>query len=285
MKYNFLRFPGGRAKAVTLSYDDGCNDDVRFLEVINRYGLKCTFNLVGKNVEAESPLSQAFIREQMLGKGHEVAVHGYNHRGQNRIRSIEGIRDILDCRLALENAFGMIIQGMAFPDTVADPLIEPLSYQKIRERVSELEIAYVRAAGKDNDRFTLPDDWYNWMPGAHHDNPEIMNYIEKFMNLDVGGAYVSRRGPKLFFMWGHSYEFSRKNNWEHLDEICEKLSGHDDIWYATNIEIYNYVQAYNSLKYSADAKIVYNPTLLDVWFDVDKTLYCVKSGETLHLKP
>ena len=34
MKYNYLRFPEGKAKAITLSYDDGSKDDIRFLEII-----------------------------------------------------------------------------------------------------------------------------------------------------------------------------------------------------------------------------------------------------------
>ena len=48
MKYFFPRFPGGKGKAVTLSYDDGCPEDIRFSDTISKYGLKCTFNLNGE---------------------------------------------------------------------------------------------------------------------------------------------------------------------------------------------------------------------------------------------
>ena len=37
MRYQFLRFPGGKPKAVTLSYDDGCAEDLHLLEIINKY--------------------------------------------------------------------------------------------------------------------------------------------------------------------------------------------------------------------------------------------------------
>ena len=30
----FMRFPGGRAKAFTLSYDDGVEQDIRFIEMM-----------------------------------------------------------------------------------------------------------------------------------------------------------------------------------------------------------------------------------------------------------
>lgn len=283
MKYNFLRFPGGKAKAVTFSYDDGSKDDVRFLDVINKYNLKCTFNLVGELVESEERLTKDYIKENILAKGHEIAVHGYCHRAQNKIRPIEGIRDILDCRILLEREFGIIIRGMVFPDTAVNRFQEPEAYKRVKKYVEDLDIAYVRSAGGDNDKFNLPEEWHNWMPTVHHDNPRIFEYMEKFTNLDVSKLYISMRTPKLFYVWGHSFEFERNQNWEHLDEICQKISGKDDIWYATNMEIYEYVQAYNSLVYSADGTIVYNPTLFDIWFDIDGTMYFIKSGETITL--
>jgi len=283
MKYNFLRFPEGKTKSVTLSYDDGCKDDIRFVETINQYGLKCTFNLVGKKIEKELPLSKAFIQKNFLSKGHEIAIHGYNHRAQNKIRSIEGIRDIIDCRIALENAFSIIVRGMAFPDNAVNRFKEPDAYKKIKAYLGDLEIAYVRSAAGDNDKFNLPEDWHNWIPTAHHDNPQIMEYIEKFLDLNVSEQYIASRTPRLFYMWGHSFEFENKQNWDHLEKICQKLGGKDDVWYATNIEIYDYVQAYNSLRYSADGTIVYNPTLFDIWFDVDGTLYRIQSGKTIRL--
>ena len=283
IKYNYLRFPNGKAKAITLSYDDGCKDDVRFLETINKYGLKCTFNLVGKDIKEERILSNDFIRESILAKGHEIANHGYYHRAQNKIRSIEGIRDIIDCRIALENEFGIIIRGMAYPDCALLPDKEPIAYERIQGYLDELGIAYARNCTGDNDGFNLPDNWLNWLPSAHHNNPKIMEYIDKFLSLDVSSQYISARTPKLFYMWGHSFEFEGRGNWDHLEKICKRLSGHDDIWYATNIEIYDYVQAYNSLVYSADGATVYNPTLFTIWFDVDKRLFCIKPGETIKL--
>ena len=40
-----LRYPGGRCKALTLSYDDGVQTDVRLIEIMKKNGLKGTFNL------------------------------------------------------------------------------------------------------------------------------------------------------------------------------------------------------------------------------------------------
>ena len=94
---------------------------------------------------------------------------------------------------------------------------------------------------------------------------------------------TTNKEPMLFYLWGHSFEFERNQNWERLTDICERLGNREDIWYATNMEIYEYVHAYRSLIYSADGRIIYNPTLIQLWFDIDGTMYSVQPGQTLKL--
>lgn len=286
MRYRFLRFPGGKTKAVTFSYDDGTREDIRLAETLDKYGLKCTFNInsgmLGKG--GEGRLSAGEIEQHLLAGGHEIAMHGLMHRAPGAQRSIEGIRDVLDCRLGLERAFGQIVRGMAYPDSGIRNMQNGASYENIRQYLKDLDITYARTLGGDNDLFRMPDDWYAWMPTAHHDNPQVLEWAEKFVSMDVEAMYSASRFPRLFYLWGHSYEFERNGNWEHLDEICEKLSGYNDIWYAANGEIRDYTEAYDSLVFSADGTRVYNPTLLTVWFDLDGTLYTIGSGETLVTK-
>ncbi len=283
MRYKFLRYPGGKAKAVTLSYDDGCPEDVRFSDTITPAGLKCTFNLNGEKLRWGS-LSKETIVEKFLDRGHEIAVHGANHIAPGNCTPIEGIRDVLDCRLELEDRYGMIIRGMAYPDSGITRFANNATYDSIKGYLTDLGIVYSRTLGGDNNRFELPADWHAWMPSAHHSNPKVLEFIDEFLKVDVSARiYGAVRSPKLFYLWGHSYEFERNGNWELLDEICAKLGGRDDIWYATNIEIYDYVNAYNSLVCSADGTIIYNPTLIDVWFDIDGKEYKVASGETLKI--
>ena len=283
MKYTFLRYPNGKCKAVTLSYDDGAKADERFALTLNRYGLKCTFNLIGSRVERNNDMNNDFIRREVLAKGHEIANHGYLHKAQDSVTELEGLRDLLDSRLSLEREFGIIVRGMAYPDREISRRCVPQSYDAIKQRLREVGIVYSRSLNNDNDYFLLPDDWYEWMPTTKHKNPKIFEYIDKFLSLDVEHLYEAGRAPRLFYMWGHAFEFDRDNNWELLDEICEKLGGHDDVWYATNMEIYEYVEAYRSLVYSADRTIVYNPTLITVWFSFDGKIYSIAPGETKRL--
>ncbi len=283
MRSVFMRYPGGKAKAVTFSYDDGIPQDKRLAEIFDKYGMKATFNFNCEHCRKDN-FTKEQIQEIFLSKGHEIAVHGANHRANGNLRAIEGIRDVLDCRLELEAKCDRIIRGMAYPDSGITLMGNFGNYQQIKNYLTELDIAYARTLGGDNKSFLIPQDFHAWMPSAHHNNPKIMEYVDDFLKLDISPkAYHARRVPRLLYIWGHSYEFDRNNNWDLIESICEKLAENGELWYATNIEIYDYVQAYKSLQYSADGHIVYNPTLLTIWLDVDSKLYSVEPGETIRI--
>ncbi|MBQ8740583.1 MAG: polysaccharide deacetylase family protein [Clostridia bacterium] len=285
MRYTFMRFPSGKAKCVTLSYDDARKSDIRFSDLLQKYGLKCTFNVTGEKFRnPEHNLTADEIREYIIGRGHEVALHNYNHRASGTLRPIEGIREALDNRTELEQEFDMIIRGMAYPDSGIHNFENPdYSYEKVKNYLTELDVAYARHTATDNT-FSLPTDWHNWKPTAHHDRENVLDLIDQFLKIDLSeNMYIASRRSRLFYLWGHSFEFDNKNNWDHGEEVLKRLSGHDDIWYATNIEIYDYVKAFNSLIYSADGTKIYNPTLQTVWLDIDKKLYEIKSGETIKI--
>lgn len=284
MRYRFLRFPEGKTKAVTFSYDDGIRGDIRIAEKLNQYGMKCTFNINSGFIAKEQGngrLTKEEIQKYVLNAGHEVAVHGHEHRAPGKVRPIEVIADVLQCRTELENMFGRIIRGMAYPDSGIMQMMPGMNYSNIRQNLKDLDIVYARTLGQDNDMFQLPEDWHAWVPTAHHVNPNAVNYAKKFVEMDMDNFSIANIYPRLFFLWGHAYEFDNNQNWELLDELCEILGGHEEIWYATNIEIYDYVTAYNSLIYSADGSRVYNPTVMTIWFVVDGKLYKVNSGEEI----
>lgn len=45
MNKRFMRFPEGKKKAVTLSYDDCMEEDADLIELLEKYQMKATFNL------------------------------------------------------------------------------------------------------------------------------------------------------------------------------------------------------------------------------------------------
>ncbi len=279
MNYYFMRFPEGKAKAVTFSYDDNVKDNIRMAEALDRHGIKCTFNLNAKSLLEGERLTVEEAKAHLLPGGHEIAVHTDNHRAPGLIGVTDGIREVLDCRRSLEQAFGGIIRGMAYPDSGIRRIQPRTDYETIRRYLRDLGIAYSRSLGGDNNGFELPEDWYNWIPTAHHENPLLFDYIDEFTSLDVAALYTTARRPRLFYLWGHAYEFRRNDNWDRLDEICKRLGGKSDIWYATNIEIYDYIAAFRALQASADGMTFYNPTVIPVWLESKNGLYRIGAGE------
>lgn len=282
-----LRFPDGKPKAVTFSYDDGCRQDIKFSQILNKYGIKCAFNLnsqwLGKS-ENDWHLTKEEIQKYIIDAGHEIAVHGAEHRASGNLRPIDGIQDVLNCRLGLEKDFDSIVRGMAYPDSGIGHFHNGTAMEDISSYLGQLDIAYARALGEKNYSFGLPQNWYKWMPTAHHDEENIFELIESFLNYNPDNFYPAIRLPKLFYLWGHSYEFDQNDNWDRIEEICQKLGCKEDTWYPTNIELYDYITAYHSLIFSADSHKIYNPTLKQLWFDIDGTLYSINPGETLNIK-
>lgn len=189
---------------------------------------------------------------------------------------------MLQCRLELEKKLGIIIRGMAYPDSGICRIVNNTSYEEIRNYLKSLDIVYGRSASAPDDSFMLPTDWLNWIPTVQHSSSETLELIDRFLARKAED-YTAHNVPLLFFLWGHSSEFEGDNNWELLDEICDRLAGHDDIWYATNMELYKYVEAYNSLEFSADGTIIHNPTAQTVWLSIDDRGYELSSGETLKI--
>ena len=284
MRYRFLRFPEGKSKAVTFSYDDGCRSDMRLAQLFSQYGLKATFNICSGLMGISEDgwhLTPDQIQKYILDPGHEVAIHGAHHRAPGKTRPVEGITDVLSCRTELENTFGCIIRGLAYPDSGIRNPENGGDYGTVRSYLQALDIAYARGLGRENDSYLLPEDWYNWLPTCHHDSPRVFDHINAFLDLDTRKQYLAVRSSRLLYIWGHSYEFQDKGNWDHMENICKVLSHQDDIWYATNMEIYRYVTDAGRLIYSADGRRIYNPTLTTIYLETDGVTRCIAPGETI----
>lgn len=287
MRYRFLRFPGGKFKAVTFSYDDGVKHDIRLASIFDKYGVKGTFNINPSHIlreEFEKFTTVEEMREHLLDKGHEIAIHGEQHIAPGVSRPIDAVRDALLGREQLEELFGTIIRGMAYPDSGVRRFHNGNSYENVKGILENVGIVYARTLGGDNDSFALPTDWHNWMPTMHHTNKAGFDYINSFLSQKEENYRTASRYPRLFYVWGHSYEFNNSDNWELIEEICERLSGKDDTWYATNMEIWEYCHAYDSLIWNAKGDTVYNPTFHKVWFDIDSRPFSVAPGETLKIE-
>ena len=265
MKSIILAFPGGKNKTLTMSYDDGMLDDIRLIDIFNKYGIKGTFHLNSGNLGVNKYGNRIAIDKiKEIYKGHEVACHTVNHVSLDKVPLTGALEEIVENRKALEGQVKYPVTGMSYP------------YGDYNEEVINIlksaGIEYSRTVDITGD-FSLPKDFYKWRGTCRHEDKNLFNYVEEFLRLN--------RKDKLymFYLWGHSYEFTLNDNWHIIEKCCEKLGKKEDIWYATNIEIVNYIKAYNNLKFSMDGTFVYNPSAISVWIRVDGVLYEILSGE------
>lgn len=258
-------FAAGKDKALTFSYDDAQIYDRRLVDIFNQYGMKATFHLNSGILDMEG-----FVNGQEVGElyaGHEVACHAVTHPFFNELSQGQTVREILEDRYALEKYAGQIVRGFSYPFG---------EYNDRLVRIAkDLGIVYARTV-EDRMNFNLPSDFMYWHPTCHH-NKVTDEMIEDFINPP------EFRNLALFYIWGHSFEFEREDNWEHICHICEALQGREDVWYATNIEIYEYVTAMRSLVMSADGRILYNPTAIPVWFMNGNNKICLPAGKSVNL--
>ena len=260
-------FPGGRRFAVTLSYDDGQLHDARLVEIFNKYGVKGTFHLNSGRMESPDHVHAADAAH--IYQGHEIACHTVSHPFPDELSKADLIREVMDDRKNLEKISGGIVRGMSYPyGRYNDSVIASMS---------ACDIAYSRTTLSHNG-FAMPQNFMTWHPTCHHKNAQ--EAVERFLTL-MSSDRARWTSLSLLYIWGHSFEFARENNWELIENLCSKLSGNPNIWYATNIEIYEYEQARRSLQASADGCRIHNPSAIPVWVSVDGSPAEVLPGTTL----
>ncbi len=257
MKF-LMKYPGGKEKALTLSYDDGVVQDIKLVSILDKYGLKATFNVNTETFpdKPDNNPTRRMTKKEMYdlyaNSGHEVAVHTCTHPDLAALSENNITMEILKDRDTIEKTFGTIARGMAYPfGTYSD---------KVVDCMKACGIVYSRTT-KSTFGFDMPSDWLRLTPTCHHNADNLMQLAKNFEELQLRGW----DSTKLFYLWGHSYEFYNNNNWNVIEEFAAEIGGRDDIWYATNIEIYDYVKAYESLIYSCSTSKVHNPTCTDIW--------------------
>ncbi len=229
---------GGKKKTLTFSYDDGVTQDIRLIEIFNKYNLKATFNLNSELLgQASSLVKDGVCVDHIKNKpedikyiysGHEVAVHTLTHPNLVDIEDdAEILRQVEQDRVNLSELVGYEVTGMAYPcggvncnERVAD----------IIKNNTVVEYARTVDVTKSFEPFT---DLYQYKGTlSHHKNWDML--------FDMGKEFLELKAdtPKVFCIWGHSYEFDvHPERWEMFDEFCKMMSGHSDVFYGTNKEV------------------------------------------------
>ncbi len=283
-------FPEGKHKVLTMSYDDGKLADLRLVEIFNKYGIKGTFNLNSGLISDANRIPPDQWKE--LYKGHEIAAHTCTHPTIARCPQSQIIEELLNDRRELEKYTGYPVRGLAYPNGSCSDEVARIAkmcgfkYGRVVSdsfaNVALRDMAKPFAQGPmlvgDETGFNPPKDYMQWSATCHH-NHNLMEFGRDFISL------TKKQYLYMMYVWGHSFEFDKNDNWNVIEDFCELVGNRDDIWYATNIEIVDYNEAFDRLSFAVDMSFVYNPSVMSVWLALNNdTIVEVKGGETKDLR-
>ena len=229
-----------KLKAFTLSFDDGVMQDIKTIEILNKYGIKATFNLnsglLGCKGEKRNCFGKFMYREDKVNPnkvkeiyaGHEVAVHTLTHPNLTTLTASAITYQVETDRKILSELCGYEVVGMAYPcgDINND------------DRVAEViknttGVKYARTNMTSNN-FDVQENLHRFIPTMHfYDFDDLMKRAKEFIDLKP-------KTPKLFYVWGHTFELDNEGgiNWAQFEEFCKYISGKEDIFYGTNAQIF-----------------------------------------------
>ena len=224
----------GKNKIVTFSFDDGVTQDRRLVALFDRYGLKGTFNLNSEKfgVEGAARVRDVTVTHNKIAPeevatlyaGHEVAAHTLTHPHLDPLSDEELVREVDEDRKNLERLSGREVVGFAYPfgdlgrDGVAPRLIE-----------RHTPIRYCRTV-RATCAFDMPKDPWLLDPTVHAiDFDRLEALCDAFIALQTDET-------KMFYIWGHAYEFDHPGYWDRFERFCARIAGRDDIAYLTNRE-------------------------------------------------
>ena len=209
---------GKNMKIVSLSFDDGTIYDKRFIGLLNKYGLRATFDL-NSGLEdfiwyyEDKPIRRLNLEESKdIYNGHEVASHSLTHPYFSSLDEKRQIQEVEEDILNLEKIFSRKIEGFAFP------FIDQTE-ANIQVVKNNIDLKYIRCS-----IFTekiLPKDRYHVGINALYDDKDIYEKLERYKSNILPNS--------LFVIAGHSYEFEVKNDWEKIENLLKYLKENDDL--------------------------------------------------------
>ena len=252
-------YPYGKKKAFVLTYDDGVLQDVRLVLLLNRYGLKGTFNLNSLLMEREFVWHHEKIGAVRrlhpsvaahLYEGHEVASHTCTHPdlyGMHR----EGLMyELGHDKYLLEQLVKQPVLGFGVPFDYYD--------DHVADCARELGFRYAR--GSEETRSYAPNsDAFHQNAGMFHLSPGLTEFVEGFLQTD--------RELATCIIVGHSYDLDAENLWETMEELFAKVCADEDVLSMTHLEYVEYLQAMDKAEICGNQ--IVNHSNRELWFEID----------------
>lgn len=267
-------FKGGKKKAFNVSYDDGVEQDDRFIRLLNTYGIVGTFNINtgctmdGFTWQHENGMTVRRLPQNKLKAiydGHEIASHSLTHPFLTGMDRDSVVRELVMDKENLENWFDREISGFAYPFAEYNELTT--------ECVKQAGFQYARIGNEPND-YSHSTDPYLWSPSIYHLDEGLMTFIERFI--------ACHDELPLCQITGHTYDFDALNMWDDIELMLRMVSNEKDVWFASTHEIITYLGSMDTVDLAQDT--IVNDTDEDLWFEVAGKNVLVQKNSTYRLE-
>jgi peptidoglycan/xylan/chitin deacetylase (PgdA/CDA1 family) len=235
-------------KLITTSWDDGCVEDFRLAELLEKYNLKGTFYIPASNNE-QKVMSEKEIVE--LSRKFEIGGHTMKHTSIDKVS---------------EKLFSEEIQGCYtwLADLIGQP---PVSFCFPRGIYNQEAVEYTLNCGFGIIRTTeLLNPWFEknnpviptTLQVFKHSELTYYKHLLKRFHLKSLLLYLkSNRSSSLqanveyylnfiqehggcFHLWGHSWEIEEFNLWRDLENLFKIMSNIPGVEYVNNKELLKY---------------------------------------------
>lgn len=261
-------YPGGRWKALIMSYDDGHVQDRNLAPLLRSHGIRGTFHLNSGWFDTDTFLASAEV--PALFAGHEISIHTVDHPDLTQTADGTVQWEVGHCRYILSGLAGHDVNSMSYPFGTYD--------RRVMNLTAGQGVTCSRTVLKATALDYFPPNFLKWHPTCHHADADW--FADQLINR-------SERSLSLLFIWGHSYELDNtyaNNSWAYMDALCRKLGDRGDIWYCGMSEMHDYLVALEGVHFTSNR--VHNPSdHITVWAKLPDTLGQVRPGRHLAYPP
>lgn len=271
MDKNIFCFPNGTKKAITFTIDDGnATLDKKFIDIVNKGGLKGTFNLCG--IERMGTMTPQEYRD--FYRGFEISNHCSTHPKLATEEMLAAITDepfnpetadtsrvykteregvyriffrIWWGFIATEDVYlALIDDGLAQLESVFGKgnitgFVWPFCEQNSERIKAHLASQYKSVRKTGDAPTTLPTDNYSWCYNAIESN--LTERAKAFAAID------DEDGLRYLCVGVHSHDFENAGNWSALENFVADYGNRPELyWYVTVGELLEYSTAVNAAK-------------------------------------
>lgn len=218
---------GKPKKYFTMSFDDGCRQDAKTMEIMRQYGLDCATFFLNTGLYTDNDPDHFSLDEVRTGiyDGFEVGCHSLTHGIltdiQNDLDAIK--REMGEDAANVASATGIEPTGMAWP--------YGLYNEKIARRImANTTVRYARVVVGTGD-FSLPGGFMQWQPSCGISDENMLELAEQFCAAECTEDMV-------FYVWGHGYELDQFDLYDELETLVKMMAEADDVVPVTNGEFY-----------------------------------------------